>query len=69
MAQQLVARIKRSSKYAHQAPPKEIDGGWFDIHVYPDIGGHSIEGNHNRYRFCDVALGLRLDNGDILKLP
>jgi hypothetical protein len=68
MAQQLVARIKRTSKYVHQAP-KEIDGGWFDIHVCPDIGGHSIEGNHNRYRFCDVALGLRLDNGDILKLP
>jgi hypothetical protein len=63
--QQLVARIKKSSKYSYQAPERE----WFDVEIYPDIGGHSIDGNNNRYRFCDVALGVRLENGDVVPLP
>lgn len=67
MAQQLMARIKRTSKYHHQSPEK--DGGWFEIHVSPDIGGHSLDGNWNRYRFCDVKLGLRLEDGKIIELP
>jgi len=62
--QQLVARIKRSSKYSHQAPR----GEWFDVSVYPDVGGHSVEGNDNRYRLCDVALGVRMEDGDVFDI-
>jgi hypothetical protein len=61
--QQLVARIKRSSKYAHQAPP----GGWFDVLVVPDMG-YGLRGNNNNYRFRDVVFGVRLDDGTIVEL-
>lgn len=62
MAQQLVARIKRSSKYSHQSPPEV----WFaarivDDHLTP------IRGNDNNYRFCDVALGVIVD-GAVVEL-
>lgn len=60
--QQLVARIKRSSKYAHQAPPD----GWFDVHLnrrYPVVSG-----NNNAYEMSDVAFGVRLDDGTIMEL-
>lgn len=53
MAQQLVARIKRSSKYSHQAPPQ----GWFAAKVVDDFLT-PVHGNANYYRFCDVALGV-----------
>lgn len=61
--QQLVARIKRSSKYAYQAPK----GGWFDVRVVPDMG-YGLRGNDNNYRFRDVAFGVRLDDGTIVEL-
>lgn len=61
--QQLVARIKRSSKYAYQAPK----GGWFDVRVVPDMG-YGLRGNNNNYRFSDVAFGIRLDDGTIVEL-
>jgi hypothetical protein len=60
--QQLVARIKRSSKYAHQAPP----GNWFDVHInrrYPVVSG-----NHNAYAMSDVVFGIRLDDGTVMEL-
>ena len=61
--QQLVARIKRSSKYAYQAP----EGGWFDVRVVPDMG-YGLRGNNNNYRFGDVVFGVRLDDGTIVEL-
>lgn len=61
--QQLVARIKRSSKYAYQAPK----GGWFDVRVVPEMG-YGLRGNNNNYRFSDVAFGVRLDDGPIVEL-
>lgn len=61
--QQLVARIKRSSKYAYQAPK----GGWFDVRVVPDMG-YGLRGNSNNYRFGDVVFGIRLDDGTIVDL-
>jgi len=61
--QQLVARIKRSSKYAYQAPK----GGWFDVRVVPDMG-YGLRGNNNNYRFADVVFGIRLDDGTIVEL-
>lgn len=61
--QQLVARIKRSSKYAYQAPK----GGWFDVRVVPDMG-YGLRGNNNNYRFSDVVFGVRLDDGSIAEL-
>lgn len=61
--QQLVARIKRSSKYAYQAPK----GGWFDVRVIPDMG-YGLRGNDNNYRFGDVVFGIRLDDGTIVEL-
>lgn len=63
MRQQLVARIKRSSKYAYQAPK----GGWFDVRVVHDMG-YGLRGNNNDYRFSDVVFGVRLDGGTIVEL-
>lgn len=62
MAQQLVARIKRSSKYRHQSPPDE----WFDVRLsrrYPVVSG-----NNNAYELSDVAFGVRIDDGSIIEL-
>lgn len=62
MAQQLVARIKRSSKYVYQAPP----AGWFDVCLnrrYP-----VVTGNNNVYEMSDVAFGVRLDDGTVMEL-
>ncbi|MES2671579.1 MAG: hypothetical protein V4673_14340 [Pseudomonadota bacterium] len=61
--QQLVARIKRTSKYAYQAPA----GGWFDVRVVPDMG-YGLRGNDNNYRFSDVVFGIRLDDGHVVEL-
>lgn len=62
MAQQLVARIKRGSKYRHQSPP----GEWFNVRLnrrYP-----VVEGNNNAYEMSDVTFGVRLEDGSILEL-
>lgn len=61
--QQLVARIKRTSKYAYQAP----EGGWFDVRVVRDMG-YGLRGNSNNYRFCDVVFGVRLDDKTVVEL-
>lgn len=63
--QQLVARIKRSSKYAYQAP--KTKGGWFDVRVVPDMD-YWLRGNNNNYRFSDVVFGIRLDDGTVVEL-
>ena len=63
MAQQLVARIKRSSKYWGQTAPNQ----WFDVTVVADTFYH-LRGNRNNYRLSDVALGVRLDGGAIVDL-
>ena len=60
--QQLVARIKRTSKYSHQLPP----GEWFDVRFnrrYPVVSG-----NNNAYEKSDVVFGVRLDDGTVLEL-
>ena len=60
--QQLVARIKRTSKYSHQAPP----GDWFDVRLsrrYPVVSG-----NNNAYEQSDVVFGIRLDDGTVFEL-
>lgn len=64
--QQLVARIKRNSKYAYQAPAS--NGRWFDVRVVPDMGGYSLRGNNNNYRFSDVVFGIQLDDGTVVVL-
>ena len=61
--QQLVARIKRSSKYYGQTEP----GAWFDVRVVADTHYH-LRGNDNNYRLSDVALGMRLDCGTVVDL-
>lgn len=63
MQQQLVARIKRSSKYWGQTPPNR----WFDVHVVEESWYH-LRGNNNNYRLGDVALGMRLDGGVVVDL-
>jgi hypothetical protein len=63
IGQQLVARIKRSSKYYGQTKP----GEWFDVHVVKDFG-YTLRGNNNNYRCCDVAFGVRLDDGTVMEL-
>lgn len=63
MQQQLVARIKRSSKYAHQAPK----GQWFDVRVVRDMG-YPLRGNGNDYRISDVVFGVRLESGEVVEL-
>lgn len=62
-AQQLVARIKRSSKYYGQTTP----GEWFDVRVVGDRS-YRLRGNQNNYRIADVALGMRLENGEVVEL-
>ena len=61
--QQLVARIKRSSKYYGQTAA----GAWFDVRVVPDMG-YGLRGNNNNYRFGDVVFGIRLDDGAVVEL-
>lgn len=60
--QQLVARIKRNSKYWGQTPPNM----WFDVRVVDDY--YHLRGNNNNYRLSDVVLGMRLSNGTIVDL-
>lgn len=61
--QQLVARIKRRSKYWGQTEPNQ----WFEIRVVDDAG-YRLRGNGNNYRLSDVVLGVRLANGTIVDL-
>jgi hypothetical protein len=63
MDQQLVARIKRRSKYWGQISPNQ----WFDVRVVEDTG-YRLRGNNNNYRFDDVIIGVRLANGCIVDL-
>jgi len=59
--QQLVARIKRSSKYFGQTAPNE----WFDVEVAENTY-YQISGNNNNYDVVDVVLGMRLSTGAVL---
>ena len=61
--QQLVARIKRRSKYWGQTAPNQ----WFDVRVVEDTG-YRLRGNNNNYRLDDVIVGVRLANGCIVDL-
>ncbi|MBN9354075.1 MAG: hypothetical protein J0H04_08855 [Hyphomicrobium denitrificans] len=61
--QQLVARIKRRSKYWGQTEPNE----WFDIRVVDDPG-YRLRGHNNNYRLGDVVIGVRLANGSVVDL-
>lgn len=63
MDQQLVARIKRRSKYWGQTAPHE----WFDIRVVDDAG-YRLRGNNNNYRLGDVVIGVRLADGAVVDL-
>lgn len=63
MDQQLVARIKRRSKYWGQTEPHQ----WFDVRVVEDAG-YRLRGNSNNYRLDDVVLGVRLASGVIVDL-
>ena len=63
MDQQLVARIKRHSKYWGQTAPNQ----WFDVRVVEDRHYH-LRGNSNNYRLNDVIIGVRLANGFIVDL-
>jgi hypothetical protein len=63
MDQQLVARIKRRSKYWGQTAPNQ----WFDVRVLEDTG-YRLRGNNNNYQFDDVIIGVRLANGCIVDL-
>jgi hypothetical protein len=59
--QQLVARIKRSSKYWGQTAPN----AWFPVRVSGN-SGYCFRGNEDQYRLCDIALGIVKDDGKIL---
>lgn len=61
--QQLVARIKRGSKYYGQTAP----GAWFEARIVADRAYH-LRGNGNNYRLSDVALGMRLEDGSVVDL-
>lgn len=58
---QLVARIKRSSKYWGQTEPNQ----WFDVRLVAD-NYYQLRGNNNNYRMSDVAMGARLANGTVV---
>lgn len=61
--QQLVARIKRSSKYYSQSPA----GQWFDARIVNDRS-YPVRGNNNNYRTSDLVFGVRLDDGTVVEL-
>lgn len=61
--QQIVARIKRSSKYWGQTAPNH----WFNVRVVDDAS-YRLRGNDNNYRLSDVALGVRMDDGSVVDL-
>jgi len=61
--QQLVARIKRRSKYWGQTAPNE----WFDVRVVMDTY-YQLRGNNNNYRLIDVVMGVRLPDGAVVDL-
>lgn len=61
--QQLVARIKKSSKYYGQTVP----GQWFDVRAVADRS-YPWRGNMNNYRTSDLAFGVRLDDGAVIEL-
>jgi hypothetical protein len=63
MGQQLVARIKRRSKYWGQTAPNQ----WFDVRVVDDTLCR-LRGNNNNYRLSDVVLGVRLDDNSVINL-
>jgi hypothetical protein len=63
MTQQLVARIKRQSKYWGQTAPNE----WFEVAVVDDAS-YRVRGNGNNYRLADVVFGVRLPNGTVVDL-
>lgn len=63
MDQQLVARIKRRSKYWGQTTPNQ----WFDVRVVEDTG-YRLRGNNNNYRLDDVIIGVGLANCFIVDL-
>src|SRR5262249_34637752 len=61
--QQLVARIKRQSKYWGQTAPNQ----WFEVSVIGDAS-YQVRGNDNNYRLADLAFGVRIGNGTIVDL-
>ncbi|WP_315807414.1 MULTISPECIES: hypothetical protein [unclassified Bradyrhizobium] len=63
MDQQLVARIKRRSKYWGQTAPNQ----WFNVRVVEETG-YRLRGKNNNYRLDDVIIGVRLANGIIVDL-
>lgn len=62
-SQQLVARIKRSSKYWGQTPPNQ----WFDVRVVSN-DYYQLRGNNNNYRLSDVVMGIRFADGVVVDL-
>ena len=60
-APQLVARIKRSSKYWGQTEPNQ----WFEVRLVAD-NYYQLRGNNNNYRISDVVMGARFDNGAVI---
>lgn len=54
---QLVARIKRNSKYFGQTEA----GAWFDVIAVEDRH-YQLRGNNNNYRVSDVVMGARVGN-------
>lgn len=75
MAQQLYAKIKRSSKYEHQNKTAK-EGGWglpFEVDIQTDSDTHSKDyvvkgGPGGQYRLADVNLFVKCDNGTDLKI-
>jgi hypothetical protein len=63
MNPQLVARIKRRSKYWGQTKPNV----WFNVRVVADTY-YQLRGNNNNYRLVDVVMGVRLEDGRVFDL-
>lgn len=61
--QQLVARIKRSSKYYGQTAA----GDWFEVRAVADRSC-PWRGNENNYRTSDLAFGVCLEDGTVVEL-
>lgn len=60
MTTQFLAKLKKSSKYHGQAD------GWFPISFNYRYDDFCICGNENVYRFADVIIGVRREDGEIV---
>jgi hypothetical protein len=71
VAQQLYAKIKRSSKYEYQNKVAQENGYGlpFEVDIDSDKGGYVVKGGPGgQYQLADVQLFVKCDDGTDLRI-